>query len=109
MNEFTPRKEPEFTSDFEGNIVCPYCVHEHDNSLEIEPEDQEGKVLCVECGKVFFVTVATFKHYTSICEDHEPCEYIDDPTEAHPDHQICKRCGRTNFKRFNKKFKKFPI
>ena len=102
--------EPQFNCDFvEDKIVCPYCGYEHTDDLhELAPDGDEGEVNCEDCNKMFWVNVSTSYYYTSICGGYDndgndlDCEYIDSPSEEHPDYQICKRCGRSKFKRFNK-------
>ena len=94
---------PKFQCEYQDEIICPHCGYKHSDSWEMAPDDECGTATCSDCGKDFSITVNRSVSYSSSCGDSwKDCELVSQPSEAHPDYLICKKCGRVEFKRFLK-------
>ena len=80
-------------------IRCIYCGFFYSDSWEYDDEEECIEVKCGACGKKFNVTISKQVHYSSYCIEHE---FVEDPTEIHPDKMTCIRCGELQFSRFLK-------
>lgn len=90
------KKDCEFTDE----IICPHCGFESTDSWEIS---NSSLIHCGACSKEFYVEVEHSTTYTTTCGfKKSDCDFIDQPSKAHPDYQECSRCGTHNFKRFTK-------
>lgn len=58
--------EPEIDTAFQGQIVCPYCGHRHEDSWEMAGNDEEDvECDCYACDKTFRVTTHISIKYSS--------------------------------------------
>ena len=56
------------------SIICPYCEHEHDEWWEytnMEQDDQDFEMECINCDKKFDVLVYVTRSFTTLKADDE--------------------------------------
>ncbi|KKL67571.1 hypothetical protein LCGC14_2133600, partial [marine sediment metagenome] len=82
--------------NYEDEITCPHCGYKDTDSWETQ---ESGETSCNSCSKKFHVEIEHSTTYSSSCgEDDNACDFVDQPTENHPDYQECSRCENTHFK-----------
>ena len=55
----------EIKTDYQDNIVCPYCGKEHEWDNDIEPREDSQQFDCYECEKTFLIYASITINWSS--------------------------------------------